>query len=316
MKPILVAFFNPILILLVFLMLLIAPENVKANEILFHFENNLLARGDKSEATEIKVILDANLVSFSAPPVITNSTTLVQFRPIFERLGLQIRWDEQNQTIIGQKEETKIQLQIGNPDAIVNGKAIVLPVAPTIVDGNTFVPIRFISESVDAKVDWDEKSRTVIIESKRQFASKDGKFHFTVYGLWENIADITKSVDTGQMDVSGAQLAIRYFKYTLLLMYSDSKADNSIKNLKLSEYLEHVKKGRNIAKKEIIEEKQTKILGFDALQIKYVNRNDWDKRIDTLLVFESDSHFYTILNPPTRILMKALANNFKRFLIV
>lgn len=304
----------PISILLILLMLLIAPENVKANEVLLHIENNLLARGDKPEATEIKVILDANPVLFSAPPVITNSTTLVQFRPIFERLGLQIRWDEQNQTIIGQKEGTQIQLQIGNPNAIVNGKAVVSPVAPTIVDGNTFIPIRFISESVDAKVEWDEKSRTVVIESKRQFASKDGKFHFTAYGLWKNITDTTKSVDTGQIDVSGAQLAIRYFKHTLLLIYSDPKTADSLKNLKLAEYLEHIKKGRNIAKKEIIEEKQTKILGFNTLQIKYVNRNDWDKRIDTLLVFESDSHFYTILNSSYEDTYQSSSKQFQEIL--
>ncbi|MFB6362610.1 copper amine oxidase N-terminal domain-containing protein [Paenibacillus elgii] len=141
-------------ILLISLMLFIAPENVKANEILLQLKSNLLAREDKSKATEIKVILDANPVSFSSPPMIKNSTTLVQFRPVFERLGFQIRWDEQNQIIIGQKEGTQIQLQIGNPNANVNGKAVVLPVTPTIVDGNTFVPIRFISESVDAKVEW------------------------------------------------------------------------------------------------------------------------------------------------------------------
>ncbi|WP_217266669.1 copper amine oxidase N-terminal domain-containing protein [Paenibacillus tianmuensis] len=295
-------------------MLFIAPENVKANEMLLQFKNNLLARENKSEATEIKVILDAYPVSFSGPPMITNSTTLVQFRPVFERLGLQIRWDEQNQIIIGQKEGTQIQLQIGNPNANVNGKAVVLPVTPTIVNGNTFVPIRFISESVDAKVEWDEKSRTVIIESKRQFASKDGKFHFTAYGLWKNIADITKSVDTGQMDVFGAQLAIRYFNYTLLLIYSDPKTADSLKNLKLAEYLEHVKKGRNIAKKEIIEEKQTKLFGFDALQIKYMNGNDWDKRIDTLLAFESYSHFYTILNSSYEDTYKSSSKQFQEIL--
>ncbi|MEC0231040.1 stalk domain-containing protein [Paenibacillus alba] len=284
--------------------------------------NTLKARGvtvqtvkaDAPKASGIRVNLDANTVPFNSPPFITNSTTLVQFRPIFDRLGLQISWEEKTQTIVGKKEGVQIQLQIDNPVALVNGTAITLPVAPTLVDGNTFVPVRFISESVDAKVEWDDKSRFVTIQTKRGFATNDGKFHFTAYGLWRDMADEAKSVETGQMDTDGAQLAIRYFNYTMLFIYSAPKSSEDLKSMKLVQYLDKVKQDRGITKETTIEEKQTKALGLDALQITYVNNNDWDKRIDTLMVFESDSHFYTILNSSYEVTYKSSSKEFLQIL--
>lgn len=249
--------------------------------------------------TDIRVNLDANRVPFDAPPFISNGTTLVQFRPVFDRLGLQISWDEQTRTITGVKEGVQVQLQIDNPIAIVNGRSVTLPVAPVIVDGNTFVPVRFISESVEAKVEWSEKYRTVSIHTKRQFESKDGKFHFTAYGLWRNLISASEQVElmeTEEQEIKNAELAIRFFDFTRVLIYSESKAAADLKAMKLDAYLEQVKKTKGIAKESIIEQKQTKLMGRDALQLTYVNRNDWTKRIDTLLVFESDSHFYTLVS--------------------
>jgi hypothetical protein len=263
------------------------------------------AKEEETTAKEIRVILDANPVPFSAPPFITNSTTLVQFRPIFERLGLQITWKEGTRTIIGQKKGVDIQLQIDNPVATVNGKSVTLPVAPTLVNGNTFVPLRFVSESVDATVEWIDDDRTVIIDSKKEFTTKDGKFHFSAYGLWRDVAD--------EIQPDEAQLAIRFFNFTYLFIYSEPKSSD-LKSMKLSQYLDKTKQDSAITEETIIEQKQTKVLGFDALQLTYVNNDDWDKRIDTVVVFESDSHFYTIVNSSYEVTYKRSIKEFQQIL--
>ena len=54
-------------------------------------------------------------------------------------------------------------MQIGSTKAIINNKVVNLDAPPEIKDGRTFVPIRFVSEALGATVDWNEKTRTVMI---------------------------------------------------------------------------------------------------------------------------------------------------------
>jgi hypothetical protein len=59
--------------------------------------------------------------------------------------------------------KSSIKLTIGNRNAVVQGKNVTLDVAPTVVNGNTLVPLRFLSESLGAEVKWfgDERKITL-----------------------------------------------------------------------------------------------------------------------------------------------------------
>lgn len=48
---------------------------------------------------------------------------------------------------------------------LVNGKAVASDVPPQIINGRTMVPIRFVAEALGAKVDFDNSTKTVIIET-------------------------------------------------------------------------------------------------------------------------------------------------------
>ena len=71
--------------------------------------------------------------------------------------------DNKTRTVHAKNETTVMELTIGQKTAIVNGIEHTLDVAPEITDDRTFVPLRFVSESVGAEVDWDAATRTVII---------------------------------------------------------------------------------------------------------------------------------------------------------
>jgi GH25 family lysozyme M1 (1,4-beta-N-acetylmuramidase) len=58
---------------------------------------------------------------------------------------------------------TTITLQIGSDKAIINGKLQQLDVAPFTIQDRTMVPIRFISETLGAKVDWNPNTQEVTI---------------------------------------------------------------------------------------------------------------------------------------------------------
>jgi len=56
-----------------------------------------------------------------------------------------------------------VKLVIDSTDATINGASKTLDSAPVIVDGRTMVPVRFISEAIGAKVDWDADTKTAVI---------------------------------------------------------------------------------------------------------------------------------------------------------
>lgn len=114
---------------------------------------------------DIDVVLDDNILEFDVPPTSINGRTMVPLRIIFEALGAKVAWDGKTQTITGTKDNTVTVLKLNSKEAKVNGKIVLLDVAPVSINNRTLVPVRFISESLGANVDWDGTTKTVIITS-------------------------------------------------------------------------------------------------------------------------------------------------------
>jgi len=115
--------------------------------------------------TEIKVILNGEDLTFDVPPQMIGGRTLVPMRAIFEALGALVHYDEPTKTIFASAVGRKISMQIGNNVMLVDGKELVLDVPPQVVDNRTLVPIRAVSEGLDALVNWLDKTKTVVIET-------------------------------------------------------------------------------------------------------------------------------------------------------
>jgi len=108
--------------------------------------------------------LDGNKLTLDTPPIIDNGRTLVPMRAIFEALGAGVEWDGATSTVTASVGDTEIQLVIGGK-AFKNGTAVNLDVPAKLYEGRTMVPLRFVSESLGAKVDWDSSTQTIIITS-------------------------------------------------------------------------------------------------------------------------------------------------------
>lgn len=137
----------------------------------------------KSGAADAKVYLDGNMLAFDVPPVIEEGRTLVPLRAIFEALGAEVTWDGDTRTVTAQKEQVKIQLQIGSNTACINNQPVELDVPARIVNDRTLVPLRFVGEALGAEVDWDGATRTVRIEqaSEHSIADSNNQFGFNLY---------------------------------------------------------------------------------------------------------------------------------------
>lgn len=117
---------------------------------------------EKAEAaTAIPILVNGEKVKFEVEPIQTEGTTLVQFTPIFQKLDLFFQWDGGTKTVTAVKEGLTIELTAGKKQAIVNGRVTPLRVAPRIVKGKMFIPLRLVSEATGASITI--KNNTIMI---------------------------------------------------------------------------------------------------------------------------------------------------------
>lgn len=97
---------------------------------------------------------------------VKNDATMVPMRGIFERMGAEVLWNEATRTVTAKRGATTIVLRPDAAEAVVNGAATALPVAPEIVEGHLYMPLRFVAETLGATVAWDQALYRVSIDWK------------------------------------------------------------------------------------------------------------------------------------------------------
>lgn len=121
----------------------------------------------------ITIKINGSYMYTDVAPTIQNGRTLVPMRAIFENLGADIAWDGETSTVTGTKNGIEVKLTIGNTTAYVNGREITLDTPATLIDSRTMVPVRFVSESLGANVEWMPFSRQVLITPAKEFKPLD-----------------------------------------------------------------------------------------------------------------------------------------------
>lgn len=109
----------------------------------------------------ITVRWNGQLLPLSSPPVMQKSL-MVPMRELFEAFGSTVQYN--NGHIVVQQGSHHIELKVYKHEATVNGKNVKLTEAPTYIQGKTYVPLRFVAQSLGANVAWDDKEQIVTIK--------------------------------------------------------------------------------------------------------------------------------------------------------
>ena len=128
--------------------------------------DNNQAKDDNSAAEKSKVIklqigsrivnVDNEAVIYDAAPVIRNDRTLVPIRIVTETLGGKVDWNGATKEVTLHIDGKEIKMTVGKTLEKYG-------VAPVIIDGRTFVPVRFVADELGATVAWDDATKTVTI---------------------------------------------------------------------------------------------------------------------------------------------------------
>ncbi|QGU00452.1 hypothetical protein SYNTR_1858 [Candidatus Syntrophocurvum alkaliphilum] len=119
------------------------------------------------EDQEIRVFINGTRYYMNPNPYIKNDRTMVPMRRIFEILGADISWNNEERSVTAERGSNTIKLYIGNEIAYVNGNPVELDAPPEILPevDRTMIPLRFVSEALGGTVSWDNLTRTVDIRN-------------------------------------------------------------------------------------------------------------------------------------------------------
>lgn len=101
----------------------------------------------------------------TADAYMVDGRTVAPLRAIFERLNATVEWDDVNKAVTATKNNTTVWLAIGNTEAKIGGNPVTLDVPPMLINGSTYVPLRFVSEALGATVSFDSDTFTAKVST-------------------------------------------------------------------------------------------------------------------------------------------------------
>lgn len=115
----------------------------------------------------ITVKINGAVLESDVPAKLVNDRTMLPMRAVFEALGATVTWIEEDQLVLAIRENTLITMQIGSQNMSISkdgqDSQLVLDAVPFVTNDRTMVPVRAVAEALSAKVDWVEKTNTVVI---------------------------------------------------------------------------------------------------------------------------------------------------------
>lgn len=119
----------------------------------------------------VALVLNGETVKMNNGVVIRKGQAFVPIRSIFEKLGADIKWDTISKTATITRSKAgdsaltiKVDYKLGT--TTMDGKEVQLENKPFAIKGTSYLPLRFISEKLGAKVDWVQKDDKISITMK------------------------------------------------------------------------------------------------------------------------------------------------------
>jgi hypothetical protein len=110
-----------------------------------------------------KAYVNGKETTLAVAPYSVSGVTMLPFRFLGESLGAKVEYNAEKKQITMNLHGKTIELVIGNPTALVDGLPVALKHAPEVKKGVTFVPLRFVAESLGATVSTDKTGKKITI---------------------------------------------------------------------------------------------------------------------------------------------------------
>lgn len=124
-------------------------------------------------AGQSKIILDGQelVLPTDVQVSMVNTSLMIPIRVVAENLKFKVDWDQKTHNVKIQHDSKMISLTVDQKEANVADTAVLLDVAPQVMNSSVVVPIRFVSEQMGLSVNWDNKDKAVYLTSSNKSSS-------------------------------------------------------------------------------------------------------------------------------------------------
>lgn len=155
-----------VFLIVTILIMLFAFLNVNAMQIYYNDSYHPYDGG------EIKLSINGKLINnLPMMPVIIDDYTMVPVREVFEALGSKVVWHDDTCQVEIIDNGISVFVKIGDRNTYINGELVPIDMPqplPMLIGMDekvlkSMVPVRFVAEKLGFDVEWDDKTRTVLI---------------------------------------------------------------------------------------------------------------------------------------------------------
>jgi hypothetical protein len=123
--------------------------------------------GETAQIFPVESVISPDLmISFMVAPVIINGKAFLPVRPVSEAFGAAVVWDDEQRSATISLENSTVVCSIDDPIAYADGEPVSIDAVPVLLAGRTFVPLRFVAETIGMQVDWDDGTKTIRISAE------------------------------------------------------------------------------------------------------------------------------------------------------
>ncbi|MDO5397155.1 MAG: copper amine oxidase N-terminal domain-containing protein [bacterium] len=166
------------------------------------------------------------------PAIIIQSRTMLPFRDFLETIGAAVTYDEKAKTVTAVRGETEISFTLDSDTIHIKNdlgeKDITMDVLPVVIEGNTYAPLRFLSEAFAMQVDWSRYQHTALIADFEKYYDE----------LWGQCPNIMKIAEIGLLQperaASSGKADIAFHAEFPLYNLSENNAAKNVLDIKLS----------------------------------------------------------------------------------
>ena len=128
---------------------------------------------------DVTVELMGKVLDFPAdmgkPFISSESRTMIPLRAVSEKMGFEVSWNQAENSATVKGKGIQIVLPIGKNYGMVNGKKVDFDTYTITKGGRTYVPLRFVSETLGYDVKWEWRSGNYVIISTKTDSSASAK---------------------------------------------------------------------------------------------------------------------------------------------
>lgn len=181
--------------------------------------------------------IDGKIIKTDAAPFIEKDRTFVPIRFIGEALNYKVDWNKDKKLVTIKNNDRQILMTIGDTNITVNNEKIKNDVAPLIRKDRTYVPLRFVAENMNLKVNWDGKEKKVIINSQKDNIT-DG-----ITGLSADEKEFLNKFQSKQKIIEDNMTSLKksFFEKASTLSKEDLEKEYNRANKKISDAISELK---------------------------------------------------------------------------